>query len=449
MIRTLAQVSVMLALIFEVVIQGTDPGLGYLVFWLVTVLATAMTNRAYERALIPQPWMFLPSLGFAISVTLYDAQVVKIWSTSLGLLTLLWAASWNLIPNFRLAGRLFPPETFHPSRLKTAGDSVWKPLFFRENETRFQARAVSRGLLLSAPLLLLFGLLLCSADAAFSLLLERLWGEVSWSLPFRLGVLTVLFAAWLKLWLHSEEPTPLQIKQHLGAIEFQVILTVLNLLFALFLTVQASYLLRGGNGILNHAEFARRGFFELSACVALILPLVALACQTAYLSGSRKLRWLGAGLILQTCGLALSAFARMILYIREFGLSIDRFYAACGIVVALFVLAWAAYVCYSPQDTSWLITRQTVTVLFLLSTLSLFNTEGWISHYNIERARQGKGLDISYLTNFSCDSLPAFQSSAGFVSPAVRELAIGKLSEEAARSPGVFSWNLSRQRATP
>ncbi len=449
MIRTLAQSAIVLALLFEVSIDWTAPGIGYLAFWLVALLTTAVTNRASERELIPHLWMFLPSLGFALSVTLFDASVVKTWSTSLCLLTLLWAVSWNLIAKERFAGRLYPTQTFHPGYLKTAAESVWRPLAFRESGTRSQALAVSRGLLLSAPLLLLFGILLSSADAAFSVLIEHLWSGVSWSLPLRFLLLTVLFSAWLKLWLNSEQQPPFQPKFHIGAIEFNVILVGLNILFASFLTLQVSYLFGGGHGMLDHAEFARRGFFELSACIALILPLVALACQSAHMTGDAKLRWLGGGLILQTGGLALSAFSRMMLYIREFGMSIERFYAACGIIVALFVLAWAAYVCCSPRDTSWLITRQTVTVLFLLSALSLFNTEGWIAHYNLERARQGKSLDLHYLQSFSCDSIPAIQQLKGVFKSTDYQATMSYISAKTTTSSRGLNWNLSRWRAAP
>lgn len=449
MIRTLAQSAIVLALLFEVSIDSANPGIGYLLFWLAALLATAAVNRACERPLVPQLWMFLPPLGFAISVTLYDASTVKFWSTSLALLTLLWAVSWNLIPRPGLNGRLFPPQTFHPGRLKNAAENVWKPLAFRESGTRSQAMAISRGLLLSAPLLLLFGILLSSADAAFSSLLEHLWGGVSWSLPFRFTLLTILFSAWLKLWLNSEQAAPFHPRLLIGAVEFNVILTVLNLLFASFLALQLSYLFGGGQWMLDHAEFARRGFFELSACIALLLPLVALACQTAHLTDNVGLRWLAGGLILQTCGLAVSAFARMMLYIAEYGMSIERFYAACGIIVALFVLAWAAFVCCSPHDTAWLVTRQTVTVLFLLSALSLFNTEGWIAHYNIERARQGKSLDLHYLQNFSCDSIPAIQQSKEVFKSTDFQATTSYILAQTSTSNRGTSWNLSRWRADP
>lgn len=455
MTRALVCASSLLALLFEAAIYGHRPGIGYVAFWLIALLATVTVNRAGERPALPYPWMFVPSLFFAASLYLYDAAAVTLWSSLLSLLGLLWAVSWNLTPagESGALARLFPPSSFDPIRLYRAGQQTWRPLL--AGTTRPSA-AVLRGLLLALPLLLVFGGLLASADQVFARALGSLeegLGMVSLSLPIRLALWLSLFAGWLKLWLSSAPPTAPRYRSVIGATEMRIAVGAVNLLLLGFLLIQLRYLFGGAALVaslgLNYADYARRGFFELSACIALILPLVMVSYQTAQGLRENSLRWAGGALVLQAGGLAVSAFRRMMLYIDSFGLSVERFYAAAGIVVALAVLAWAAYACLRPRELNWLLSRQTVTVMFLLGSLSLIDVEGGITRFNLHRAESGRSLDTDYFRTLSCDAVPALleqlprldQDSRGMYLGIARGLVFN------GRDSSGPSANLSRTRA--
>ncbi len=431
MTRALTWAALALALVFEAAVYGHNPGIGYTVFWLGTVMATAAVNHAAERPALPYPWMFVPSLFFAASLYLYDAGVVVVWSSLLTLLGLLWAAGWNLTPPGERGSlaRLFPTSTFHPAPLLQASGQTWRPLLTGASRP---SAPVLRGLLLALPLLLVFGGLLASADQVFAKALgslEEALGMVSLSFPLRLAVWLVLFAGWLKLWLGSAPPTAPEHRSPLGATEMQIAIGAVNLLLLGFLMIQLRYLFGGAALVeslgLNYADYARRGFFELSACIALILPLVMLAYQTAESREEASLRWSGGALVVQAGGLAVSAFRRMLLYIDSFGLSVERFYAAAGIVVALAILAWAAYTCFRPHPLSWLLTRQTVTVMFLLGGLALLDVEGGIARFNLHRAGSGRSLDIEYFRTLSCDAVPALLEQLPDLDPSHRQMYLG------------------------
>ena len=67
----------------------------------------------------------------------------------------------------------------------------------------------------------------------------------------------------------------------LGAVELNVVVTILDLLFLAFVIVQFRYLFGGRDLVqqsanLTYAEYARHGFFELVAVAALTLPLLLL-----------------------------------------------------------------------------------------------------------------------------------------------------------------------------
>lgn len=413
MLRAIAQMAVLLGLVFEAAVYGWTPGIGHVAFWLCALGATIVCNRAAERPPLPAPWMFVPSLFFAASVFLYDASVVRVWSTFLGLLTLLWAVGWNLTRE-REAGalaRLFPASTFNPARIIGCGSETWKPVMASPGKP---SAALVRGVLLAIPMLLVFGGLLCSADMIFERALDSI-GEnaahISFGLPLRLLLWLGIFAGWLKLWLTGDRAEAPRSHSPLGSVELLVAVGSVNLLFLAFLVIQIRYLFGGAALVealgLNYAEYARKGFFELSACIALILPLVMLAYSTAQTHADINLRWAGGALVLQAGGLAFSAFRRMMLYIDTFGLSVERFYAAAGILVALSVLAWAAFACFNPREVSWVLARQTVTVAFALGFLSLVNVEDGICRYNLSRAANGRALDIAYFRTLSCDAVPA------------------------------------------
>lgn len=413
MTRALSCAALALALVFEATVYGWTPGIGYTVFWLSALAATVVVNRMAERPSLPYPWMFVPSLFFAASLYLYDAGVVAFWSSLLSLTALLWGMAWNLTPAGEdgALARLFPPSTLHPGRLLQAGGQTWKPLLASPGRP---SAPVVRGVLLALPLLLIFGGLLASADQVFAHALASLedgLGQVSLGLPARLALCSLIFAGWLKLWLASAPATAPQHRSPIGATEMQIAIGAVNLLLLGFLAIQLRYLFGGAALVealgLNYADYARRGFFELSACIALILPLVMVAFQTAETGRESALRWAGGALVLQAAGLSISAFRRMLLYIESFGLSVERFYAAAGIVVALAVLTWAAYACLRPRELSWLLTRQTVTVVFMLGSLALLDVEGGICRYNLQRALDGRDLDTEYFRTLSCDAVPA------------------------------------------
>jgi hypothetical protein len=484
--------AVLLGLVFEGTVYGWTPGIGHTVFWLCALGATIVCNRAAERPALPSPWMFVPSLFFAASLFLYDSAAVQVWSRILGMLSLLWAVAWNLTKDREhgALGRLFPSATFHLGRLFRAGQETWKPVMTAPGKL---SAPFLRGVLLAVPLLLIFGALLSSADMIFARALDSLqsgFGNLSFSFPLRLLLWLGLFAAWLKVWLIADKQEAPQGRSPFGATEVLVALGSVNLMLLAFLAIQVRYLFGGAALVealgLNYADYARKGFFELSACIALILPLVMLAYQTAETAQGRRpagqpgptgevgkdeeefpspstqefrpepapqplsqLRWVGGLLVLQAAGLACSAFRRMLLYIDAYGMSVERFYAAAGILVALAVLAWAAFACLSPRNVSWVLTRQTVTVVFLLGALSLLNVEDGICRYNLSRAAQGKSLDIGYFRTLSCDAVPALAAGLSQLDEIQRKQCaevIEGLVQSAGSSAGV-SGNFARLQA--
>ena len=214
--------------------------------------------------------------------------------------------------------------------------------------------ATVRGLALGVPMLLLFGGLLGQADPQFGQLLTSLvridLRTVS-SHAFGIGVGAWLSAALLGgILLHEREQSirPLaEVRRSLGLIELGLTLGMLDLLFGGFIAFQLPYFFGGTELVLTRegltfADYARRGFGELFAVSALVLPLLLVfeprvAMETR---GARRVFTL-----LAQCTLVLllvimgSALHRMALYTSQYGLTEDRFFATAfmtGIGVTAF-----------------------------------------------------------------------------------------------------------------
>jgi Domain of unknown function (DUF4153) len=153
--------------------------------------------------------------------------------------------------------------------------------------------AVARGLAIATPLLVLFGALFMAADAVFKQLLVSALPTFSDSLFTRLTIVAII--AWLAGGLLRDLIAPVEEKRlvrahgvdearapgRIGAAEVNIALTLLGLLFLAFVVVQFRYLFGGHDLVqrtadLTYAEYARHGFFELVAVVALTLPLLLL-----------------------------------------------------------------------------------------------------------------------------------------------------------------------------
>lgn len=455
MTKRIALVALILAPLFETLVFNEVPGIGHLVFWMVSVLATTFLLQSAERESLPRLWMFLPSLLLAFSVFRFDAAAVRYYGATLCVLTLIWAVAWNLVSEWKpgVLALLFPRDTWSPSKVLSNSQESLKIECQMEKDSVHQ---VLRGVIFATALLLVFGTLLAQADAVFGAKLaslQEVFGHISPAPVLRVALWLGLAAGCLKVWLMTNAVKLPQAKTDFSSTELLIALGSLNLLLATFLAVQLRYLFGDSSLVealgISHAHYARKGFFELSLCIALILPLVLLAYRASEAQKDARLRYLGGGLIACAAGLAVSALKRMLLYIEVYGLSVERFYAAAGILVAMTILAWAAYACCSPKPISWLMERQKVTVIFCLAFLSLVNVDYLVARSHLELVRNGvRTLDSRYISSLSTDALPALTEFRSKQSINSEELAeIQERIKGKAGSTAGHSFNISRSRA--
>ena len=319
-----------------------------------------------------------------------------------------------------------------------------------------QAVALGRGLLLAAPLLVVFGALFVAADQVFQAFVTE--AVPNGEEVFSHGVLIVAFA-WiaaglLREYLVRREPFEADVRPSftLGRTEIAVVLGSLNLLFLAFVLVQIRYLF-GGSALveertsLTYAEYARHGFFELVTVAALVLPLLLLGDWLRRRDSRRDevLFRVLAGALLVLLGVVMaSALQRMRLYQREYGLTELRLYTTAFIVWLAVVFAWAAVTVLRSRRDLFAI-GALVSGFAAIFALNALNPDALIARTNLDRPN----LDLVYLTELSDDATPTLVDALPGLAPDQRET-LGLYLRDRGDAGGRDwrTWNWSRHRAT-
>ncbi len=406
---------------FEALAVGHEPGLGWLLLTLAVWVSCQLLSHRLERP--APPWvqlLWLVPFSFAGSLTLYDAEAVRVFAPGLTCLGLITCAGLTLAPERDL---LHLAEAPGRGVLLLGGAPLHAPGAVRELAEWGSPRwaifgRILRGALAAVPLLIVFTALFAAADEMFCRTLTEgtyaFTGDLLWPLA-RVLVLTLAALGFLHGAIAQTAPEPRPAGGSTwDPLSLSVTVFLLNLLFLSFLMVQARYLC-GADTTLPIWEYARRGFFELATCTALVFLLVLGVYATSAPQGFPRL--LASLLILQTAGVAASAFYRMGLYSEAYGLSVLRIYATLGIlamVSGLGILLAAIGRDWRSRETGglWLASRLALGGMVFLAAVAWLDVEGGISRYNLGRWAAGREVDLAYLGTLSADAAPALAADS-------------------------------------
>lgn len=388
----------------------------------------------------------------------------------------------------------------------TLFDIEWRSLP-RSGWTR-NAGGVLRGLLLAAPLLLLFGALLVSADAVFEKMLSGLVRVDMDSLLthlFLTGGITWLAAGYLRGTLNarlqddllgtapksarqaraatemSDPPTdtdfllPLEIDtvketqpdtsrqtvrdrpelRVLGIIEIGTVLGALNLLFMAFVLIQVRYFFGGASLVqattgLTYAVYARRGFFELVTVAALALPILLTAqamLKTERAADTRIFRTLAAMQVILLFVIMGSAVQRMRLYQMEYGLTELRYYTMAFMGWLGLVFAW--YLATALRERRERFAYGALLAgFFVIGLLYVLNPDASIARANVARAAEKNRFDAVYAASLSGDAVPVLIDALPHLSTPDRNVLAARLLREWNREGLDWrTWSLGRGTA--
>ncbi|MFB7181136.1 DUF4153 domain-containing protein [Streptomyces sp. NPDC056257] len=432
---------------------GDGMGPGLLLAVVPAVAAAYVAARTARRT--ARLWTVVWAIG-CLALLAVPALRDSAWPSTLAILSAVLLGALALHGSRSWPGVLLSPLGFFDSAVSGL---AWALVGLRSRggvgKDRWLPVAKAAGV--AVALLVVFGALFASADAAFAGLLGGLIPDVSTEngpirfLLFLLGTLLALAAArtaaaplrWDRIEVAPGKPR--------SRVEWALPLVVLNLLFAGFNAVQLAVLFGGYDKVLestglSHAEYARQGFWQLLWATLFTLAVIALALRWAPRSGAGDRRFVRIVLgVLCTLTLVVVAAAlrRMDLYVDAYGLTRLRVSVAAmelwlGLVIVLIMAAGVFGARWLPRAVAG---SAAVAVL----VFGLLSPDGMVAESNVARFETTKKIDLAYFQSLSADAVPALDR----LPEPQRSCALRGINDEMSRAGDVpwYAMSLGEYRA--
>lgn len=319
--------------------------------------------------------------------------------------------------------------------------------------------AVLRGMMLAAPLVLVLGLLLSSADAVFASFFRLSLDPVS----IAEHAIALVFGGWamaglLRLCSGAPLAEVRTRKLRLGRAEALTVLACLDALYAAFAAAQLVALSSGGRRVietagLTYADYARNGFFQLLAVAGLtlaILPaLVTMSSKADPVIGvedgvpsRRALVLLAEAAVALTLVIVVVALRRLWLYEQTFGLTMLRLYSSllAAWIGTAFVLLGIRMAGVGGRR-SWFVPAAVALGLVALLGLNAVNPEAVVVRHNVSHAERTGGFDAEYATGLSTDAIRTLVASLPRLQEGDRGRVLAGLCSQRPPSAGWLSYN--------
>ena len=316
---------------------------------------------------------------------------------------------------------------------------------------------VIRGVFLAAPLIIVLGLLLMSADSVFASI---------FSISVDFGALpTHLFLVVIGSWLVAtllraascsfvETHRP---RAFVGFTEAFVVVASMTALYAAFVVTQIVVWSGGARHVLEtssltYAEHARQGFFQLVVVGAITLAvLTGLRGVVTQTSGRQLRAWrvISLSTVLLTLVIVGVAVQRLFLYEDVYGLTLLRFYAtAFAFWIGAVFMLYAVSSFRHPAESRWFFGVVMVFALASVLVMNVVNPEAVVVHRNVDRIGSvSVPLDARYLGNLSDDGLMAMIPVFDQLEVAQQELFLAALCTKPYGDSGHSGLSYNRARA--
>lgn len=457
--------AVLLGMLADGALRNAGDGLGWTIWVAALALAAVNVARRLDLSITREQSAWLAAaVACAAAFAWRDAdqlRALNVLGTLVALAMYAMAAAGLPAPSI-LAARL---RDVVAAGVYTVRDVIVGAPILVAGEAELQSLPAVRGgaswtalraVVLTAPVVIVFTILLSRADPVFAELFklpqidaERLFSHV---------VLVGAFAWWSAGWMRGALPgvarrpaLPRQLPLRLGLGEITLSLGAVIALFTIFVGLQIRWLFGGANVVLattglTVAEYARRGFFELVAVAALVVPLI-LGTRAAIEDEQvvRRHRRLSLVLIVLLAAIMASALLRMQLYVEYFGLTTDRLYATA-------FMGWLAVVFLAMALTvlrGWTRPFAAMTLLsalLTLITLNAINPDKLVARVNLGRAPGTRTVDYVYLARLGGDAAPLVVKALDAAAPSADACKAAKTMQTRWLRQQDASWNLGARR---
>lgn len=285
---------------------------------------------------------------------------------------------------------------------------------FSNKTTKSKWGMLLLGLLIAIPFAAIFISLFSRADAAFSQFCDSFFDKVNFFdgdfIPsVIIGSFFFLYIFSLLITLRGRKEAKeknINFDGFINGFMVSTVLAVINAVSVLFSVVQFKYLFAGGTlpDGMNHAEYARTGFFELCTAIAFSVSIIFF-CILCVKKVNSKLP-VGIKVMLSIfigCNFIMiaSAFYRMLNYIKVYDLTVKRFLVTWLIIIFAVCMLGALIKLWCIK---YRITKHiAITVIAMTILLNFVNINSSVAYYNvnkhIENISNGEesNLDVYYL----------------------------------------------------
>lgn len=413
--------TIVLTAIFHVTFARYQFGYSFSIFILAYLLAFHIA--LWREKPLTNRWAYLfliPVVAAIFNQSWYAAEATRALAFVLTPIALTLFSYWATAPARNLA------NAFSLTSWTLVRDTVFPFRGYREafpTQHSVSQRTIWQiivGLAAGFPILWIVTLLFSAADHSFAQIIDRLFG---WNIApdqvgrFMLDLFVGLFLLGF-LWtirrrLHkppteiiaSEEKDP----HFPDRTAFHAFLFVLNAIFVLFVSIQVVYAIQGASHWvltdLTYADYAKQSFYQLFWVACIVLGIVFFGYTYAGMR-VRLTRGLLLFLIAQTGVVLLSAWARLILYISTYGLTVLRWIGGASLCLTALLLAWCGFCLLRRLSVTRLWQGSILGLLVATTPLFLIDHEGVIAHYNISHLTNNH-FDLPYLLTLSSDVVPA------------------------------------------
>lgn len=275
------------------------------------------------------------------------------------------------------------------------------------------------GILGSIPVLLIVLPLLISSDEAFSGLFAKLSENVfeiilKCIFGFTIALFTINYCFALKKQdLRTFDPITIRGIDNVITTSF---LSVLSFCYLAYMFSQLAYFFSAFSGFLpkdyefNVATYARRGFFELCVIAGINFLIVFLAILFSRKQNNKiplTLRLICTFISVFTLLITATALAKMVLYIKSFGMTELRISTSAFMIFLVLVFIALIFRLYFAKVK--VIKTAFITAGVILSLLGIFNTNNIVAQYNYTAYTEGwleTEIDTSEIASLGDEGIP-------------------------------------------
>lgn len=466
----IAGVSLLLGLLFNYFFYEMEGfGIAFPLFVALVIVGLFSIARFFQKQINNEVrWLLIPLIFFSTMVAVRSSDFLTFLNVVASVLLLLAinnVAFGGKLKNFWIGTYIkivFLPLKFVLPIFQTFSDIFFLRGIQKDKKTVVQ---VVKGIVLTIPVLVIFLALFSSADLMFQKYISDIIHiePETVSRSILVLIITLIFTGAYTYCFQEKEGSLVKSQRSnnhtIGHIESSIVLSSVNMLFFIFILVQATYLF-GGEGTIatqdfTYAEYARRGFFELIT-VAIVSFLLLLATEKFIvkkeIDHALVFKVLSTILVIQIMLIMASALTRLSLYEEAYGFTTSRLFGHAFIFLLVAVFSLLLYKIYKDKQEHAFAFRVFISMALFLAVMNIINPDEFIARRNIERFTATGKLDAEYLGRLSDDALPTTIKILDIPNDDLKTGFARELSQRRERGRLSYfstwqSWNMSRARA--